>query len=210
MKHSLTVLTVLALIGSTMLGACGTQNRAYESVHQPVVSRTDYVYDLAAPGAQLSNADDRALTGWFESLSLRYGDRIAVDTQGYGPVARDAIAEVAARYGLLIEETAPVTQGDIPSGAIRVIVSRMSATVPSCPDWSRPASPNFNGNSMSNYGCASNSNLAAMVSDPRDLISGRGTTSVVDATMSTKAIGTFRKAPNTGASGLKPEITRGK
>ena len=207
MKHSL---TVLALIGSTMLGACGTQNRSLESVHQPVVSRTDYVYDLAAPGAQLSDSDDRALTGWFESLSLRYGDRIAVDTQGYGPAARDAVASVVARYGLLVDETAPVTQGDIPGGAIRVIVSRMTATVPNCPDWSRKSSPNFDGHSMSNYGCASNSNLASMVSDPRDLISGRGAPSVVDATMSTKAIGTYRKAPNTGASGLKPEVTKGK
>ena len=207
MKHSL---TVLALIGSTMLGACGTQNRSLESVHQPVVSRTDYVYDLAAPTGQIADNDDRALTGWFDSLQLRYGDRIAVDTQGYGPGARDAVAIVVARYGLLVDEIAPVTQGEIPGGAVRVIVSRMAATVPSCPDWSRPSSPNLSGDAMSNYGCATNSNLAAMVSDPRDLISGRTTSTVVDATMSTKAIGTFRKAPNTGASGLKPEITRGK
>ncbi len=207
MKHSL---TVLALIGSTMLGACGTQNRSLESVHQPVVSRTDYVYDLAAPTGQIADNDDRALTGWFDSLQLRYGDRIAVDTQGYGPGARDAVAIVVARYGLLVDEIAPVTQGEIPGGAVRVIVSRMTATVPNCPDWSRPSSPNLSGDAMSNYGCATNSNLAAMVSDPRDLISGRTTSTVVDATMSTKAIGTFRKAPNTGASGLKPEITRGK
>lgn len=207
MKHSL---TVLALIGTTMLGACGTQNRSLESVHQPVVSRTDYVYDLAAPSGQIAENDDRALTGWFDSLQLRYGDRISVDTQGYGPGARDAVAVVVARYGLLVDEIAPVTQGDIPGGAVRVIVSRMTATVPNCPDWSRPSSPNLSGDAMSNYGCATNSNIAAMVSDPRDLISGRTTSTVVDATMSTKAIGTFRKAPNTGASGLKPEITRGK
>lgn len=207
MKHSL---TVLALIGTTMLGACGTQNRSLESVHQPVVSRTDYVFDVAAPSGQVSETDDRALTGWFDSLQLRYGDRISVDTQGYGPGARDAVAVVVARYGLLVDEIAPVTQGEIPDGAVRVIVSRMTATVPNCPDWSRPSSPNLSGDAMSNYGCATNSNLAAMVSDPRDLISGRTTSTVVDATMSTKAIGTFRKAPNTGASGLKPEITRGK
>jgi pilus assembly protein CpaD len=207
MKHSL---TVLALLGATLLGACGTQNRSLESVHQPVVSRTDYVYDLPAPSMVLSEEDDRGLTGWFDSLSLRYGDRIAVDTQGYGPGARDAVSAVVARYGLLVDQIAPITQGDIPSGSVRVVVSRMTATVPSCPDWSRPSSPNLSGDHMSNYGCATNSNLAAMVSDPRDLISGRGAASVVDATMSTKAIGTFRKAPNTGASGLKPEITKGK
>ena len=207
MKHSL---TVLALLGCSMLGACGTENRSLESVHQPVVARTDYVYDLPAPSDRLSEVDDHGLTGWFESLSLRYGDHVSVDTQGYGPGARDAVAPIVARYGLLIDETAPVTQGDIPAGSVRVIVSRMSASVPNCPDWSRPANPNFNGHSVSNYGCASNSNLAAMIADPRDLISGRTGSTSPDAATASKAIRTFRNAVPTGAGGLKSETTKGK
>jgi len=203
-------IAALALLGCTTLSACGTENRSLESVHQPVVSRTDYVYDLSAPSEALSDAEDGALSGWFESLSLRYGDRISVDTQGYGPQARNAIAAVVARYGLLIDPSAPVTQGNIPSGAVRVIVSRMNASVPGCPDWTRSSNPNFNGHSMSNYGCAMNSNLAAMVADPRDLISGRSGESSVDGRIATKAIGTYRAMPTTGSSGLKPETTKGK
>jgi len=203
-------LAALALLGCTALSACGTENRSLESVHQPVVARTDYVYDLPAPSDRLSDTDDRALTGWFESLSLRYGDRISVDTQNYGPQARDAVSEVVARYGLLVDPTAPVTQGEIPAGSVRVIVSRMSANVPGCPDWSRPATPNFDGHSMSNYGCAINSNFAAMVADPRDLISGRTGDVAVDGRIATKAIGTYRAMPTTGANGLKSESTKGK
>lgn len=206
MKRSL---TVLALFGCSMLAACGTENRGLESVHQPVVARTDYVFDMAAPTDRVADTDARRLTGWFDSLNLRYGDRISVDTQGYGPGARDAVGAVAARYGLLVDETAPVTQGDVPQGSIRVIVSRMSANVPNCPDFSRPANPNFDGHTMSNYGCAVNSNLASMVADPRDLIAGRSGPAAVDATVSGKAIGTFRRAPNTGAGGLKSESTKG-
>lgn len=203
-------LTVLALLGCSVLAGCGTQNRSLESVHQPVVARTDFVYDMPAPSDRLATGDAARLGDWFDSLNLRYGDRVSVDTQGYGPAARDAVGRVVARYGLLMDETAPVTQGDIPAGSIRVIVSRMTATVPSCPDWSRPATPNFNGHAMSNYGCATNSNLAAMVADPRDLVSGRTGATTVDATLSTKAIGQYRRAEPTGTGGLKAETTKGK
>ena len=207
MKRSL---TVLALVGCTMLAACGTQNRSLESVHQPVVSRTDFVFDIAAPGERFADGDTNRLSAWFDSLNLRYGDRVSVDTQGYSLGARDAVGAVAARYGLLVDETAPVTQGIIAPGTVRVIVSRMAATVPSCPDWSRASTPNFDGHTMSNYGCAVNSNIAAMVADPRDLISGRAAPTAVDAALSSKAIGTYRKMPNSGAAGLKPETTKGR
>ena len=203
-------IAAFALLGCTTLAACGTENRSLESVHQPVVSHTDYAYDMAAPAEVLSETDDRALTGWFESLSLRYGDRVSVDTQGYGPAARNAIAAVAARYGLLLDATAPVTRGEIPTGSVRVIVSRMNANVPGCPDWTRPSLPNFDGHSTSNYGCATNSNFAAMIADPRDLISGRGGETSVDGRVAAKAIGTYRAMPTTGAGGLKSETTKGK
>ena len=202
-------LTVLVLLGCTMLSACGTQNRGLESVHQPVVARTDFVYDMASPGNRLGTEDARQLSAWFDSLNLRYGDRISVDTQSYGSAARDAIGAVIARYGLLMDETAPVTQGEIPAGSVRVIVSRMTASVPSCPDFSRPANPNFDGHTISNYGCATNSNFASMIADPRDLISGRDGPGTTDGTLSAKAIGTYRNAPTTGAAGLKSQSTKG-
>ncbi|MES2289537.1 MAG: CpaD family pilus assembly protein [Pseudomonadota bacterium] len=203
-------LTVLALLGCSVLAGCGTQNRSLESVHQPVVARTDYVYDMPSPGDRLSAGEAVRLADWFDSLNLRYGDRVSVDAQGAGPAARDAVGRVVGRYGLLMDETAPVTQGEIAPGSVRVVVSRMTATVPNCPDWSRPSQPNFNGHAMSNYGCATNSNLAAMVADPRDLVSGRSGATSVDATLSTKAIGQYRRSEPTGAGGLKAETTKGK
>lgn len=206
MKHTL---IVLALASCTALGACGTKNLGMESVHQPVVSRTDYVYDMAAPNDRLDGLQASGLTGWFDSLNLRYGDHVSVDTQGYGAGARDAVASVVARYGLIIDEAAPITQGDVPAGSIRVIVSRMTAGVPGCPDFSRPASPNLSGDSASNYGCATNTNLAMMVADPQDLITGRAAPNTADAAMGAKAISTYRKATTTGSGGLKSESTKG-
>ncbi|WP_293882201.1 CpaD family pilus assembly protein [Sphingomonas sp.] len=204
-------LPVLALIACGIsLSACATDaTSGLESVHQPVVSRTDYVFDVSAPGSdQLAMRDADRLDGWFQSIKLRFGDRISVDALDGDRYARQAVANVTARYGLLVEERAPVTEGSIPPGAIRVIVSRMTASVPHCPDFGRLSQPQFTGKQASNYGCAINSNLAAMVADPHDLLAGRDGEQTVDAWTSTKAIKAYRLAPTTGTAGLTKESTK--
>ena len=123
---------------------------------------------------------------------------------------RRAVAALAGQYGLLLDETAPLTAGDLSQGSVRVVVSRMKASVPGCPDWSKKAEYEFNSNSMSNYGCSVNSNLAAMIADPRDLIEGRDVTRGTDASPSGKAIKGYREKPLTGLQGLKSETTGNK
>jgi pilus assembly protein CpaD len=153
------------------LSACGTgtMNRGMDSVHQPVVSRTDYVFDVNdGMGAQGS----QRLAAWFETLSLSYGDRVSIDDPSGSPTNRSAVAAAANRYGLAVQDTAPVTQGEIIPGMFRVVVSRSKAEVPGCPDWSRSSLGNYNSDAPSNYGCATNANLAAMVANPNDLVVG--------------------------------------
>lgn len=188
------------------LSACGTENRGLSSVHQPVVQRTDYVYDVAGAGG-LEQTDVKRLAGWFEALKIGYGDRVSVDSSSAGDTraARDAVAALAARYGLLLDETAPVTSGEIAPGNVRVVVSRVTASVPNCPDWSRASQPDMTGHASSNYGCATNSNLAAMIANPEDLISGRSGSPVSSTLASSKAVKTYREAPTTGAGGLVKE-----
>jgi pilus assembly protein CpaD len=79
--------------------------------------------------------------------------------------------------------------------------------VPGCPDHSKIATMDFESNTDSNFGCAVNSNLAAMVARPEDLIHGRDGTTLTDPAVSTKAIETFRKAPNTGTQKLQSQST---
>lgn len=200
------------LIGLALaVSACGTNNRGLESVHQPVVNRTDYVMDINASGGGIDASDTARLEGWFEALKLGYGDRVSVDASsgGYGTDARDTVATIAARYGLLLDRNAPVTAGAVPPGSIRVVVSRAKASVPGCPDWSRPSEPNFNSHNASNYGCAINSNLAAMIADPTDLVLGRSGDSASDASTSGKAIKSYRERKPTGEQGLKNESSKG-
>lgn len=165
---------------SIALAACGTtgtsnSNTSLYSVHQPVVERSNYMIDLATDGLGIRADDQRRMNEWIEALQLGYGDRIAVD---YGNIDRSVlikrtIADAVADRGVLMNETAPVTAGPIAPGSIRVIISRSRASVPTCPDWSTTTDANYNASSHSNFGCAINSNLAAMVADPEDLVRGR-------------------------------------
>jgi pilus assembly protein CpaD len=165
----LKLLPLAALAVSLSACGAGTTNRGVDSVHQPVVTRTDFVFDLNdGMGAQAS----QRLAGWFQSLNLGFGDRVSLDDPSGNPANRAAVAAAANRFGVEVQGTAPVTQGEIVPGMFRVVVSRSKAEVPGCPDWSRSSVGNYAGDAPSNYGCATNSNLAAMVANPNDLVAG--------------------------------------
>ena len=165
------------IAASLSLAGCGTlpTNTSMYSVHQPVVERTNFAIDLASDGSGIASADQVRLNEWFDALGLGYGDRISIDN-GNGYASSDAardVAAAAAKRGMLMTDTAPTTPGAIAPGNIRVVVTRSQASVPSCPDWSTTHENNYNSGNHSNHGCASNSNLAAMVADPEDLVRGR-------------------------------------
>jgi len=202
---------ILLMAGAALaLSGCGTRNRGLESVHQPVVERADYAFDVAAADGGLPTAEVDRLAGWMASLRLGYGDRVAVDSNAAADNAvRETVAALAARYGLLLSEDVPLTNGTVAPGTARVIVSRMHASVPGCPDHSRVSGIEFEGNTNSNYGCATNSNLAAMVARPEDLVRGQPGSPSSDPAVAFKAIDQLRKGPPTGAAGLKAEDTKG-
>lgn len=192
-------------------GCMGTQNRGVESVHQPVVDRADYALDLRTSGDGLAAGEPGRLAGWFDAMRLGYGDRVSVDDPDRGAGGgRAEVGGVVADYGLLLADEPPVTTAPVAPGTVRVVVSRARASVPGCPDWSRDSSHEFASNTSSNFGCANNSNLAAMAAAPADLVRGRDSAGPTDPAVSYKAIDSYRKAPSSGAGGLKAESTGGK
>jgi pilus assembly protein CpaD len=209
-----TLLIATALAPALLVAGCaGTQNRGLESVHQPVVSRTDYALDVATSGSELAPGEEQRLAGWMSSLRVGYGDRVAIDDSNPSGVGvHDAVARQVAHYGLLVSDDAPVTNAPIAAGTIRVVVTRMKARVPGCPDYSRNSSTDFESNTSSNYGCANNATLAAMIANPSDLVLGHSGSGVADQTSSAKAIDSFRKAAPSGSGGtaIKTESAGGK
>jgi pilus assembly protein CpaD len=201
--------TVLAL--ATSLAGCAggaTNNTSLDSVHQPVVRNTIYQFDVAASNGELPPSEQGRLQGWLDTMGARYGDRIAVeDPSAYGSESAQAtIRSMVERRGLLVSADVPVTTGTVPPGYLRVVITRASAQVPGCPDWSTKYSINFTNATSSNYGCATNSNLATMVADPNDLIKGTREDRN-DPAAATRAIKTYREKPQSGAGELRSQAT---
>ncbi len=205
--------SIILRSGTIMLGLCLALNpasarkieRGVESAHQPVVQRTDFVFDVADNGGAMNPEDQKRLIAWFRALSLGYGDHVTLaENSAYGsPALRDAVADMVGRFGLLIEGEAPATVGEPPAGGLRVVVSRSVATVPGCPAWKDKAELDLIGGLSDNYGCATAGNLAAMVADPRDLVEGREQELQAGNVVSTKAIKAYQeKAPSGGGGGL--------
>ena len=111
-------------------------------------------------------------------------------------------------YGMMLQPGAPVTAGAVAPGSVRVIVSRTRAEVPGCPNWSQPSQPNYNNQTMSNFGCAVNSNLAMQVANPEDLLNGRES-GLGSTAAGTKAVMLYKSAPPTGSKGLQDVSVKG-
>jgi pilus assembly protein CpaD len=201
---------VLLIALCSSVAACSTPNmpsQGVAAVNVPVVTASDYVFDAAAPDGRLAPGESARLDGWFQGLGVGYGDSIYVDGP-YGDAARGQVAAVAGRYGMLVSAGAPVTAGLVQPGSVRVVVSRRRAEVPGCPNWSETSQPNFNNRTMSNFGCGVNSNLAAMIANPEDLIHGRSGNGIGDTNTAAKAVEFYRTAPPTGTKGLQNVDTK--
>jgi pilus assembly protein CpaD len=203
----------LALSLGVTLAGCNApgvmNNRSLYSVKQPVVSRTSYTLDVATGYDGLTVPEQQRLSGWFDAMDLRYGDRVSIEDPQVSGATRDAVARIAARHGLLLSDGAPVTEGFLQPGTARVVITRSTASVPGCPDWGKRSDANYANATSPGYGCAVNGNLAAMVANPEDLLAGQAGTGETTIMSSTKAIETYREKANTGAGELKASSTAG-
>ena len=201
----------LAVTLSLTLGACQgmPENRMLNSVNQPVVERTNFVLDLNTGRDGLAITEQRRLADWFETMDLRYGDRVSIDDPMASRATFDAVSQIAGRDGIILSEGAPVTEGHVQPGSARIVITRSTASVPDCPNWSVKSEMNYTNGTSPGYGCAVNGNLAAMVANPEDLIKGQEGTGETVVMSSTKAIDSYRGQAPTGAGGLTENATGG-
>ncbi|WP_068090644.1 CpaD family pilus assembly protein [Novosphingobium rosa] len=202
--HAATKATAgLALtLGALSLAGCGgtATNRLMVPQHQPVVTHASFSLDLAQGNDGLAPAEKARLSGWFDAMGLRYGDQIAIDDPAANPRTRAAVADLASAKGLMVSTQPPLAQAALEPGTLRIVLTRASATVPGCPDWSANSETNTMNALHPNFGCAVNSNLAAMVANPDDLLHGAHSDSNPVAT-SNKAIASYRDVKPTGGGG---------
>ena len=202
-------LLATALAGCTIDPSVDRPGQGVAVVNVPVVERQDLTFDLAAPDGMLASGEAGRLDAWFRGLGLGYGDAVAIDGPADVLGVRSDVGQLASRYGLLLSDAAPITSGAVAPGTVRVVVSRTTASVPGCPNWGEGGGrENWQNETMPGFGCAVNSNLAAMVANPTDLVFGREGSGVVDAVTSRKAVDAYRAARTTGEGGLKEIMTK--
>lgn len=206
--HTLALLAIAGTLGGCMGGGAAGSNRSLDSVHQPIVSNRILTFDVATMDGDLAPSEQGKLEGWLDAMGVSYGDRIAIEDPAlYGRTAATAtIRRMVERRGLMVSDAVPVTAGAIAPGYVRVSMTRATAYVPGCPNWDSRGSASFGNATSSNYGCATNSNLAAMVADPRDLVKGAESNGADTATAA-KPIRVYRDAEPTGKKGLKASST---
>ena len=200
---------VILIALASSLAACNTPDmpdKGVAAVNVPVVTSADYVFEAAAPDGALAPGEADRLNGWFQGLGIGYGDSIYVDG-AYAEAARGQVSAIAGQYGMMVSAGAPVTTGMVAPGTVRVVVSRRRASVPYCPNWSVPAQPNYDNRNMSNFGCGVNTNIAAMIANPEDLIHGRDPGST-DVNTAAKAVQFYRATPPSGSKGLQDISTK--
>jgi pilus assembly protein CpaD len=202
----------LAACCALALSACGgtPTNRLMTPLHQPVVTHATYTLDVSAGPNGLSPGEVRRLSGWFDAMGLRYGDQVAIDDPLASEVTRAQIAALVDGRGLVLATRPALTQAALDAGVVRVSFTRASATVPGCPDWSANSETNGQNALHPNFGCAVNSNLAAMVANPDDLIRGTPNSQSNPVATSDKAVAAFRDAKPSGNGGtVKTNSSKG-
>jgi len=102
-----------------------------------------------------------------------------------------------------------VSSHDAPNGDLRVELNFVSyvAHADDCGDWSEDLAFTLANNTPKNFGCSVQHNIAAMVADPRDLVSPRPMDDGGDANRRATVIGHYEKGEVTQATKRTSDAT---
>ncbi len=165
---------LLAAAAALVLAACTpalTEWTESESPKTIDVQRLSSSLSLAVDGASLSADQVSQLDTFLSRQGNLFNLRVTVASQAENNSG--AVEQFLLDRGVRPNHIARADGSSSVPGNVEIVTERYVSAPPSCPDWSRAnILDNANSNS-SNYGCATASNLARMVADPRDLVVGR-------------------------------------
>ncbi|MFM8747104.1 MAG: CpaD family pilus assembly protein [Aestuariivirga sp.] len=178
-------LMAVALAAAVLAAGCSQDQAGFEDVYTPASAAERFPIDVverpvglkvAAGHGKLSASDanlvanlaavanrpaSSAVTISYPAES-RYGRKVA--GQAAAILAREGVPRARIRTAAYNGKADTVTLG---------LVTRVAATKP-CGDWSENLANNFANKPYPNMGCAMQNNLAAMISNPEDLVRPRG------------------------------------
>ncbi len=96
MRTSIAIVLLASAVAGCKTTTVNQPTRGMAAVNAPVVTRSDFAMDVAAPDGTLPSSEEARLDGWFRGLGLGYGDTIFVDGD-YSGSARAELARIAGR-----------------------------------------------------------------------------------------------------------------
>lgn len=153
--------------------------------HPILVDRKEVVLDLAVPPGSygLTHSQKRELRDFAHRFGREdSGGVLVVRAPGGGGNeiaamrAMDDVRRVVSRAGAADAVFESYSAGGMPEAPVRVSFMRHTAEAPVCGSWPTNLARDPENAPWPNMGCAGQANLAAMVSNPRDLVEPRGMT----------------------------------
>lgn len=181
----------------------------YRTRHPITLSEAEHTLDIpiASGDSRLTVGVSDAIRGFAATYASSSSGSILIMTpQGSANSvasynARRQIRSVLASAGVparKIEETNYAASGS--SAPIRLSYLAITAMTHPCGNWPEDLSNDTVANkNWQNFGCATQSNMAAQIANPMDLVTPRGM-SPIDAERRSNVIGLYRKGENTATT----------
>lgn len=168
-------LSVIVIAASLFSACAGNADwTGSESQKRNTVSAVKLTHDihLAVDDTAISPEERVRLKDFVADIGPRYGDVVTVEVEDGQSAQWAAVKSELRDLGLRVNDAEGSYGGLLPGDTARVVVTRYVVKPPRCPDWRKPATGDYTNTPSSNYGCATATNLGAMIADPRDLVEG--------------------------------------
>jgi pilus assembly protein CpaD len=139
----------------------------------------DHDIHFARGAKSLTSAQAAELRYFLRSNGIGEGDSVVVEGSGVSALTGARQAGVMGELKQLRVDAAAGTDAKLAADSVRVHADHAVAVAPPCPDWSKPEADEPNNRTSSNYGCATEAILAAMIANPADLVKPK-TTNMAD------------------------------
>ncbi len=154
---------------------------------EPKAEMVQYRHDVEfSPGEyRLTSMEGQRLSSFLTRVDVAYGDTVVLMAEPVEGVAFETTSRLTERRAATVSDFLALNSidardvltrvGDSPftNNAVTVVVRRHLVALPACPDWTDKPGDNSTNQPMSNWSCATATNLGLMVADPGDLARGR-------------------------------------
>jgi pilus assembly protein CpaD len=205
-------LRVAALAAVLLAGSCSSDDNGFVSPdgaqNHPILvepSNNSLKLPFSAPDAGLMPEDAARLEAFVDAYRKDGNGAISISAPS-GPDSSAAIAYFGERLASMGVPRSSILVGthDVADGDTRVELDFIgfAAHADPCGDWSQDLSLTAANDTAPNFGCSVQHNIAAMVTDPRDLVEPRGMTAA-DANRRDTVVGKYEKGDITQADKRK-------